>query len=189
MSLAMLWVMASDGAIKGTILRIIGFGVALIALLMVLLIDFKSSWAVMAVLSITVVILAFLGYVFRRSQGIIEVEPGPREPPKKECRRTWASYKFEDLEVSSVPEFRRVSISGPDAELSWSACASMIPTPSIKKDKSCLCCLEDFQGTSSIAVLPCGHIFHEECITSWALATSKAGNSCPQCRSSYAAGP
>ena len=31
----------------------------------VLLIDFKSSWAVMAVLTVTVLILAGLGYVFR----------------------------------------------------------------------------------------------------------------------------
>ncbi|OLQ00650.1 hypothetical protein AK812_SmicGene16673 [Symbiodinium microadriaticum] len=150
---------------KGTALRAAGFGVAVVALLMVLLIDFKSSWAVMAVLTVTVLILAGLGYVFRRSQGIFFFEPSPAnstEPPFFQCRRMWASYRFEDLEVSSIPQFRRVSITGgPSTELSWSACASMVPTPSIKKDRSCLCCLEDFQPSSRVAVLPCGHIFHE----------------------------
>ena len=28
--------------------------------------------------------------------------------------------------------------------------------------KTCLCCLEDFQPSSQVAVLPCGHIFDED---------------------------
>ena len=33
---------------------------------------------------------------------------------------------------------------------------------SLETQKTCLCCLEDFQPTSRVAVLPCGHVFDEE---------------------------
>lgn len=33
---------------------------------------------------------------------------------------------------------------------------------SLEAQKTCLCCLEDFEASKQVAVLPCGHVFHEE---------------------------
>lgn len=48
---------------------------------------------------------------------------------------------------------------------------------------ACIICLDDFQPESSVRVLPCGHIFHAECIDEWLLA--KHHFSCPLCGKSY----
>ena len=43
----------------------------------------------------------------------------------------------------------------------------------------CSICLEPMnEGESTTATMPCGHVFHEECITSWI----GHGGSCPNCR-------
>lgn len=44
----------------------------------------------------------------------------------------------------------------------------------------CPCCLSDFDESSTIALLKCGHMFCEECIVSWA----ERATTCPFCRKS-----
>lgn len=46
----------------------------------------------------------------------------------------------------------------------------------------CSICLEPMnEGEITTATMPCGHVFHEECITSW--IGRDGANSCPNCRS------
>ena len=47
----------------------------------------------------------------------------------------------------------------------------------------CVCCLRDFEEVQWIALLRCGHLFCEECITLWATQSQL----CPVCRSSMLA--
>ena len=44
--------------------------------------------------------------------------------------------------------------------------------------KRCTICLEDFKNNDDTIILPCIHIFHEECIKNW----MKQNDSCPICK-------
>lgn len=46
----------------------------------------------------------------------------------------------------------------------------------------CVCCLEDFYSGESVAMLRCGHAFHEACIQSWMLKATVP--CCPLCKTS-----
>lgn len=48
-----------------------------------------------------------------------------------------------------------------------------------EEGKRCSVCLEDFEAREEVAVTPCRHMFHGECIVPW---VTKEG-SCPVCRS------
>ncbi|KAG9449107.1 hypothetical protein H6P81_009072 [Aristolochia fimbriata] len=43
---------------------------------------------------------------------------------------------------------------------------------------SCTVCMEDFEPERGGKRLPCSHVFHESCISSWL----SLGDSCPLCR-------
>ncbi|ONI20614.1 hypothetical protein PRUPE_2G025300 [Prunus persica] len=43
---------------------------------------------------------------------------------------------------------------------------------------SCTVCMEEFNGGSEIACMPCSHLFHEKCIVTWL----KQSHYCPVCR-------
>ena len=45
-------------------------------------------------------------------------------------------------------------------------------------DKECPICLKKFEQDDELTLLPCGHEFHNECVTAW---LCKAAN-CPLCR-------
>eukprot|EP00439_Symbiodinium_sp_Y106_P068495 s374_g11.t1 len=59
------------------------------------------------------------------------------------------------------------------------------PAKGMNEQGTCLCCLEDFEDSSVVALLPCGHIFHEECIMAWGIAKRRASTGCPVCRQSF----
>ncbi|CAE7257210.1 Rnf103 [Symbiodinium sp. CCMP2456] len=103
---------------------------------------------------------------------------------RKEVRRVWASEIFSNLQMSR-PEFCSHSAQrGPPAE--WAAPSPapwMHSTPVVVK--TCLCCLDDFEESNQVAILPCGHIFHEACIKSWSLSLAEAAGSCPACRAQF----
>mmetsp|Transcript_12633 Transcript_12633/g.28893 ORF Transcript_12633/g.28893 Transcript_12633/m.28893 type:complete len:189 (-) Transcript_12633:234-800(-) len=58
---------------------------------------------------------------------------------------------------------------------------SVPPTKVCPSQTTCICCLEDFEEDSKVAVTMCGHVFHEDCLASWLLARPGA-RSCPTCR-------
>ncbi|CAG8507298.1 7298_t:CDS:2 [Paraglomus occultum] len=47
------------------------------------------------------------------------------------------------------------------------------------QNQTCVICLEDFEGKDMIRELPCGHIYHVQCIDPWLLQTSTV---CPTCK-------
>jgi len=51
--------------------------------------------------------------------------------------------------------------------------------------KECGCCFSTFSGQDAIALLPCHHIFCEECILAWVTAAANRSQRCPMCRESY----
>ncbi|KAM0803767.1 hypothetical protein BDR22DRAFT_837804 [Usnea florida] len=60
-------------------------------------------------------------------------------------------------------------------------------TPSadqIQQHPLCSICWVDYDGDDQAVVLPCGHVFGEECIIAWASGVTPLGrhNGCPYCR-------
>ena len=53
------------------------------------------------------------------------------------------------------------------------------PPKEMKVEPSCSVCLENYRSQSSLCGLPCGHVFHHECILQW-LHSDK--HCCPVCR-------
>ena len=58
--------------------------------------------------------------------------------------------------------------------------------PNVKYDKNkysenylCIICMEEFQKNEKVKLLPCGHIFHDNCIKQWLLKQK----TCPFCKS------
>ena len=91
----------------------------------------------------------------------------------------WASLCFGSLGKAS-PDFRLMRIREGCAHPVKRAKASVIPA-SLKPQETCLCCLEEFEESDTVALLPCGHVFHEACITEWFLSARSSG-ACPICR-------
>ena len=48
-----------------------------------------------------------------------------------------------------------------------------------RKREECPICLETFRGEDKVKVLPCGHLFHEKCASSWIVDVRGI---CPLCR-------
>ncbi|OWZ04747.1 Transmembrane protein [Phytophthora megakarya] len=48
------------------------------------------------------------------------------------------------------------------------------------EDACCCICLNDYEPSQSLRLLPCGHHFHKECVDEWLLVNS----TCPTCRKS-----
>ncbi|KAG6658068.1 hypothetical protein I3843_04G124200 [Carya illinoinensis] len=47
--------------------------------------------------------------------------------------------------------------------------------------KSCTICLDDFEPREEVAITPCNHMFHEDCILPWL----KSHGQCPVCRYAF----
>ncbi|KAI9916315.1 hypothetical protein PsorP6_016746 [Peronosclerospora sorghi] len=48
------------------------------------------------------------------------------------------------------------------------------------EDACCCICLNNYEASQSLRVLPCGHHFHQECVDEWLVVNS----TCPTCRKS-----
>jgi len=51
---------------------------------------------------------------------------------------------------------------------------------------SCTCCLTTFELEDKVAVLRCGHVFCEGCISDWVTSARKNSGLCPVCRFGFA---
>eukprot|EP00435_Cladocopium_sp_Y103_P010822 s5238_g2.t2 len=96
----------------------------------------------------------------------LRMAPGSRKREVK--RRLWASEELETsalefhcMHIQVLPE--GVEVGGKVAHVDVLEKASVLESGlSSATQKTCLCCLEDFQPSSQVAVLPCGHIFDED---------------------------
>ncbi|CAE7402249.1 RHA1A [Symbiodinium natans] len=112
-----------------------------------------------------------------------------RDPPKegpKEVSCVWAPCRF-DLRQSS-PEFHSFEVKSGDP-VSWTSHGpTPLVAPSLVGDlQTCLCCLDDFDPDSKVAILPCGHIFHQECVAAWSVLQVHSNCRCPTCSHSFLA--
>mmetsp|Transcript_19053 Transcript_19053/g.35738 ORF Transcript_19053/g.35738 Transcript_19053/m.35738 type:complete len:205 (+) Transcript_19053:34-648(+) len=109
----------------------------------------------------------------------------------KELTCIWASCTFRELRgtiTAAVPVFRRVCVTHDGSCVDWWATdtISIAPPGGRAMDKTCSCCLDDFHMKSMVALLPCGHIFHDECIARWSVSgDSTKIPRCPTCRATF----
>ncbi|KAJ1664620.1 hypothetical protein IW140_004013 [Coemansia sp. RSA 1813] len=47
---------------------------------------------------------------------------------------------------------------------------------------SCVICLEEYIVDDEVRVLPCGHVFHDQCIIPWLLRPNSKFHECPMCK-------
>ncbi|KAK4189803.1 hypothetical protein QBC35DRAFT_121400 [Podospora australis] len=60
------------------------------------------------------------------------------------------------------------------------AAIDKLPLRELEEESKCVVCVEDMPKGEKVAVLPCTHSFHGECVTPWL----KLHNTCPVCRRS-----
>lgn len=103
--------------------------------------------------------------------------------------RVWASVPFSSLQLGvAPPAFQTYLVQGnghferhgPAVKKELKA-SEVILSESV----SCTCCLSEFDGADTVAVLPCGHIFCEPCIAAWASSRSIQSSKCPLCRITF----
>lgn len=98
----------------------------------------------------------------------------------------WSSMKFLAVD-DAQPVFHLIQLSRPSNSSSPPVKTVLrrvhVPEkPHISLQKTCACCLDDFTNSDLVALLPCGHVFHEDCVMRWFVTQASAGV-CPMCRS------
>ena len=111
-----------------------------------------------------------------------EDEEQPANLPRKQV---WASVNLASLNASP-PDFHLVQFHRPagSSEQLMKTVLWQVSVPSAKapcEQLTCSCCMDDFRPTDPLALLPCGHVFHEECVMKWFLTDASAG-ACTMCR-------
>ncbi|KAJ1732741.1 hypothetical protein LPJ72_003243 [Coemansia sp. Benny D160-2] len=54
--------------------------------------------------------------------------------------------------------------------------------PTETSQPNCVVCLEEYAVGDDVRVLPCGHVFHDQCITPWLLRPKSRFHECPMCK-------
>ena len=136
-------------------------------------------------------IVGSFSLLFDRSEHLPSTPSQPRISSavySHSCDCVWASTVFGDLALGKTAglQFRRMHVQKNVDGTQWqgSEQASVASDAFVAKP-TCACCLDDFHPSSQVAVLPCGHIFHEDCIAHWSLASAHSANPCPTCRKSF----
>ena len=101
-------------------------------------------------------------------------------------KQVWASLTLAEMESASVDfrlvQFGRSPSSSPRVARNVLGRVSVPAAVARRGDQpACACCMDDFVSEEALAMLPCGHVFHEECIMQWFL-TDLSDGVCPMCR-------
>mmetsp|Transcript_42923 Transcript_42923/g.100003 ORF Transcript_42923/g.100003 Transcript_42923/m.100003 type:complete len:213 (+) Transcript_42923:67-705(+) len=116
-----------------------------------------------------------------------QVQTRPPAPSReRQCQCVWAAAQFATLDAAREQELYRIKLRITSRGLERTKSKPVSSTCEPCKTQTCACCLDDFLPQSRVAVLPCGHVFHEDCIASWSLASRACANTCPSCRASFA---
>mmetsp|Transcript_16325 Transcript_16325/g.30708 ORF Transcript_16325/g.30708 Transcript_16325/m.30708 type:complete len:189 (-) Transcript_16325:235-801(-) len=155
--------------------------VAALLLLMLGALAMDISHFVKGVLAITFAASSgfLLARCFQHGSSRVSHSPKPADTCSLDCVVAACSY---GSLAASPPEFHLCSLDE-DGVMSSTGTqvASVPPTRVCPSQTTCICCLEDFEEDSKVAVTMCGHVFHEDCLASWLLARPGA-RSCPTCR-------
>mmetsp|Transcript_54142 Transcript_54142/g.127245 ORF Transcript_54142/g.127245 Transcript_54142/m.127245 type:complete len:204 (-) Transcript_54142:101-712(-) len=183
---------ASDALLRSKI-RCLGFGLIVASLVMTGLFitvmamtpwEYRRRYSALFIIPLgCTVMVGTIAMVFDR-QPAQQVEPARI----RERKCIWASQTFEGIGADhDHPELQCVCVKAVEDSAEW--VVSKRPSKSrascAHSAKTCTCCLEDFVPDSHVAILPCGHVFHEECIATWSLSLSASSCLCPTCRTSY----
>lgn len=101
--------------------------------------------------------------------------------------------EINELVVDSARPYTDQSTPSPSATSTEGAAATTSPSTEgtneaavrVERDEvetECALCLEDYEIGVEVSKLPCGHMFHSECIRKWLLSTPFRARSCPKCR-------
>ncbi|KAJ1944722.1 hypothetical protein EC988_005916, partial [Linderina pennispora] len=82
-------------------------------------------------------------------------------------------------EAAHLPEPKADGIAGASADAELDDGSRYAPT---ETDASCVICLEEYVPGNSVRVLPCGHVFHNDCISHWLLRPKTKVHECPMCK-------
>lgn len=167
----------------------------------------STSWTLLVVHTVLVFVMTltavirclFLREVRPDRQGEVPVTAAGDRPVaatrrmEKDSVCVMATCEFGML-LSASLVFRKVALGQGQTDKGKMNCGAAA-SHQIKVDaaaqQTCLCCLEDFTSNSQVALLLCGHVFHEECIARWFLSSQERASSCPTCRrqSAWSTGP
>ena len=164
-------------------LMLLSFGCLMLTFFVLMLAVRSAIWSTTIIILVAgLLMLAGLACVYKAESSLADISPAK---PRQEGRFTWASCPFDS--IGAHPEFRCIFMRKGETAAEWarSAPLSTIRQVEAVPQKTCLCCLEDFLPKSQVAVLPCGHVYHETCIASWSFSTAAAAASCPSCRVRY----
>eukprot|EP00439_Symbiodinium_sp_Y106_P081483 s217_g20.t1 len=141
-----------------------------------------SGWfELMILVVISFFVLAAISCVYKDPRALSAVDP---MEAKSDGKVLWAACTYEMLE--SRLEFRYFWAKAHQHSDQWARSPPVImPAVQVVQSKTCLCCLEELQPRSQVVVLPCGHVYHQECIASWSFSSSAGAASCPSCRIRY----
>ncbi|CAE7241408.1 Rnf103 [Symbiodinium microadriaticum] len=147
-----------------------------------------QAWTFPAALSLGLILLGVVACLASFRHDGQEAEEALEKAETGECICIWASLRFGSI-GSVTPEFRQVCVRQAE-KIEWEAgdVVTRLGASDPATDKTCICCLEDYQPNNQIALLPCGHVFHEECLACWSVSSAAAGRCCPTCRKSYSMG-
>ena len=154
--------------------------------------------AICASVSVLLFLLLFVVVFTETTDAQARTDPADAMEMQKEHHCVWAACKFGELEATCTsPIFSLLLVKndpgGPSDSsdldtniVTWTTLTTVGHrlTGVISRQRACACCLEDYHMDSDVALLPCGHIYHQECIARWCVASGKAA-SCPTCRTSF----
>jgi len=168
----------------------------------------STNWTLLVVHTVLVLVMTLTAVIrcfflrevrpFRQGEVPVSVAAGDRpvtatRPMKKDSVCVMAACEFGMLPAASLV-FHQVALGRGgqnEGKMSWGAAVTHQIKVDAAAQQTCLCCLEDFTSDSKVALLLCGHVFHEECIARWFLSSQERAGSCPTCRrkSAWPMGP
>ncbi|CAE7895038.1 unnamed protein product [Symbiodinium microadriaticum] len=173
----------SDALLRSKI-RCLGFGLIVASLVMTGLFvtvmavtpwEYRRRYSALFIIPLgCTVIVGTIALVFDR-QPAQQVEPARI----RERKCLWASQTFEGIDANR-PELHCVCVKCVEDSAEW--VVSKQPSKSRAScahcAKTCSCCLEDFVPDSHVAILPCGHVFHESAgdpLRRWEYMSDRSG--------------
>ena len=154
---------------KLLVLILIASGICLISLATIIALDpgmhdtnVQSRWIVVLIYPVALCTFTGAACVAVDHRAVTHWEQPQLTPAQKEVQRVWASEVFGSLESSRLAFFSHSARRGPTAEWENPTPAPWLTATPVPA-KTCLCCLDDFEDANKVAILPCGHIFHEAC--------------------------
>ena len=151
-----------------------------------------ASWAigVSAAMSVLLFMLLFV-IVFTKTADSAGTGSASITVAQKEFHCIWAACKFRELQASCVahPIFNIVCVTSDQSNRCLVVCRNLAtvdrrPPAKISCQRACACCLDDYHLNTDVALLPCGHAYHQECIARWCFSSVKKV-SCPTCRKPF----